>query len=334
MTGHVSLPGVTRRNLLRTGGLIGGVTAGGGLLGGGLPGGGLRSAAGNAVTRASGRAAASSGVGPLPVTEIEQIINVQGTVSNGVLDLGISRTDIPEVTKHGVPVKPGFEINGDLFFQAAPGGVVMNGDLALKPEELGPAIDAVVRNGLVWEAEHQHLYDLTPMVWFIHLRGHGPARQVAQGCAAVLAATSTPLPQSPPRDPTTPLDARRLQRIIGSPASVGSDGVVSFAVPQRGPITLGGVRISPYLNVSTPINFEPLGGEVAACVPDFGMLASQVNDVARVMAGQGWELDCLYNQETDEDPQLYFSHQWKVGNAYQLAAEVRNGLEQTSVVLS
>jgi Domain of Unknown Function (DUF1259) len=329
MTGHISLSSVTRRNLLRAGGLIGGVTAGGGLLGGVL-----RSGAGNAAELAPDRTAASSGLGPLPVTEIEQIINAQGTFTNGVLDIAIARTDIPDVTKNGVPVKPGFEINGDLFFQAVPGGVMMNGDLALKPDELGPAIDAVVRHGLVWEAEHQHLYDLTPMVWFIHLRGHGPARQVAQGCAAVLAATATPLPQSPPREPTTPLDAKRLQRIIGSPASVGSDGVVSFAVPQREPITLGGVRVSPYLNVSTPINFEPLGGEVAACVPDFGMLASQVNDVARVMSGQGWELDCLYNQETDEDPQLYFSHQWKVGNAYQLAAEVRKGLQQTSVVLS
>jgi Domain of Unknown Function (DUF1259) len=323
MKEQVSPSSLTRRNLLRAGSLATGMTVGGGLLSG----------AGNAAALAPGGTAAPSDTGPLPVTEIERIINARGTVSNGVLDIGLARADIPDVTKNGVPVKPGFEINGDLFFQAAPGGVVMNGDLALKPDELGPAIDALVSHGLVWQAEHQHLVDLTPMVWFIHLRGHGPARQVAQGCAAVLAATSTPLPQSPPRNPTTPLDAKRLQRIIGSPASVGSDGVVSFAVPQRMPITLGGVRISPYLNVSTPINFEPLGGHTAACVPDFGMLATQINDVARVMAGQGWELDCLYNQETDENPQLFFSHQWKVGNAYQLAAEVRKGLEQTSAVL-
>lgn len=32
-------------------------------------------------------------------------------------------------------------------------------------------------------------------------------------------------------------------------------------------------------------------------------------------------------------PQLYFSHQFKVGNAYTLAEEVRRGLEHLDVVI-
>lgn len=289
---------------------------------------------GSAAIQAPDRLTASARARALPVSEIQRIVRAQGTVSNGVLNIQIDRDDIPDVTKDGVPVKPGFEINGNLCFQAAPGGVMMNGDLAFKPGELNPAIDAMVCHGLTWQAEHQHLYGLSPMVWFMHMRGHGPARLVAEGCAAVLAATSTPLPQAPPANPGTPLDVTRLERIIGSSATVGSDGVVSFQIPQRIPLVLGGMLISPYLNVFTSVEFEPLGrGGDAAVVPDFGMLADQVNDVARVMRGQGWELDCLYNQETDEFPQLYFSHQWKTGNAYRLAAEVRRGLEMTSVVL-
>ncbi len=47
------------------------------------------------------------------------------------------------------------------------------------------------------------------------------------------------------------------------------------------------------------------------------------------MRSQGWEINCLYNQETDEQPQLYFSHDYKVGDAYALAAEVRRGLDVT-----
>ena len=74
-----------------------------------------------------------------------------------------------------------------------------------------------------------------------------------------------------------------------------------------------------------------LGGDKAVAVPDFGLLASQVDPVARTMRSQGWESDCLYNQETGEKPQLYFSHQFKVGNAYELAKEIRRGLELTSV---
>jgi hypothetical protein len=63
------------------------------------------------------------------------------------------------------------------------------------------------------------------------------------------------------------------------------------------------------------------------------MTGDQIDAVAKTMRSQGWELDCLYNQETEEQPQLYFSHNFKVGNAYDLAREVRRGLEQTSVVL-
>jgi hypothetical protein len=316
---------LTRRKVLRAGGIAGGLAAGAPLLVGATAG------TSRAATRTARETWAPAGT--LPTAEIEKIMRAQGTVSNGVLNIEIDRDDIANVTKDGVPVKPGFEINGNFCFQAAPGGVIMNGDLAFKPGELDPAIDAMIAHGLTWQAEHQHLFGLTPMVWFMHMRGHGTARQVAEGCAAVLAATSVPLPQAPPKHPTTPLDVKRLERIIGSSATVGSDGVVSFQIPRRERITLGGVRISPYLNVYTPVDFEPLGGDRAAVVPDFGLTAGEVNRVARMMRGQGWELDCLYNQETDECPQLYFSHQWKVGNAYTLAAEVRRGLEQTNVVL-
>ena len=324
MAEHPGTSTVTRRNLLRAGGLAGGLAASAPLL----------AVVSSAATRTPARASAPADTaGSLPVAEIEKIIRAQGTVSNGVLNIEIDRDDVPNVKKHGVPVKPAFEINGNLCFQAGPGGVMMNGDLAFKPSELNPAIDAMIKHGLAWQAEHQHLFSLEPMMWFMHMRGRGSARKVAEGCAAVLAATSTPLPQAPPKNPTTPLNVKRLERIIGSSATVGSDGVVSFQIPRRDPITLGEVRISPYLNVYTPIDFEPLGGDTAAVVPDYGMVTGEIANVTRTMRRQGWEVDCLYNQETDESPQLYFSHHWKVGNAYRLAAEVRRGLEKMNVML-
>jgi hypothetical protein len=265
---------------------------------------------------------------------IESIIRAKGTVSNGVLNIEIDRDDIPNVRKNGVPIKPAFEINGNLCFQAlSDGSVMLNGDLAFKDTELNPAIDQMLAHGLVFQAMHQHLFDLQPMVWFMHMRGRGSARALAEGCHAVLSATSTPLPQAPPKHPSTPLDVKRLSAIIGAPGTVGASGVVSFEIPRRNPIHLGGVRISPFLNVYTPIAFQPLGGAQAVVVPDFGQEAQEVGPCARTMRSQGWQIDCLYNQETDEQPQLYFSHDFKVGNAYQLAREVRRGLEQLNVVL-
>jgi hypothetical protein len=248
------------------------------------------------------------------------------------LQIEIDRDDIPGVHKEGVPVKPAFQINGTACFQAlSDGSVMLNGDLAFKPQELNPAIDQMLRHGLVWQAMHQHLWGLQPMVWFMHFRGRGSASKLAEAVRAVLSVTSTPLPQAPPQHPATPLDAGRLSKIIGQPATVGASGVVTIDVPRRDRIILGGVRISPELNVFTPVGFQPLGGSQAVVVPDFGMTASEIQKVTAVMRAQGWEQDCLYNQETDEQPQLYFDHMFKIGDAYQLAQEVRRGLDQMNV---
>ena len=38
---------------------------------------------------------------------------------------------------------------------------------------------------------------------------------------------------------------------------------------------------------------------------------------------------CLYNQETAEHPQLYFSHDFKTGDAIALARQLRRGIDRT-----
>jgi hypothetical protein len=314
----------SRRQVLRLGGAAGGLLAAGPLL-----------AAGSAEAASKAHGAAVSPAAGLPVKLIERIVGAQGTVSSGVLQIEIDRDDIPGVHKEGVPIKPSFEINGTFCFQALhDGSVVMNGDFAFKPEEMNPAIDQMLRHGLVWQAQHQHLFGLQPMVWFMHMRGRGSARQLAEAVHAVLKVTSVPLPQAPPKNPKTPLDVHRLAAIIGGAATVGAAGVVTVDVTRRDRVRLGGVEISPELNIFTPVSFQPMGGDHAVVVPDFGMTAQEIQPVTRVMRAQGWEANCLYNQETDEFPQLYFSHQFKVGNAYQLAREVRRGLDHMNMAFT
>ena len=60
------------------------------------------------------------------------------------------------------------------------------------------------------------------------------------------------------------------------------------------------------------------------------MAADEVNPVVELMLNDlHWFQGCLYNQETDEHPQLYFAHMLKVGDAYSLAHEIRKGLDKT-----
>lgn len=289
------------------------------------------------LAAASSKVAAWSG-GSLPVKQIEEIMQAPGMVTDGVLDIHIERKDlnvIQRIPGDGViPFKPAWENNGDFFFQSLGNGqAILNGDFGgLLPTEIDPFIDKLLEGGLVFQALHQHFYDLDPQVYFIHFRGIGDPLQLARAAIAAVKVTGTPLPQSSPSHPTTPLPAKELGRIIGVPATVEDSGVVSLSVPRRNSVTLGGVKISPFLNIATAIAFEPLGNGLAAAAPDFSMIASEVQNVVRVMRQQGWVIGCLYNQETDEQPQLYFSHQVKVGNAIELAREIRRGLDQTNSV--
>jgi hypothetical protein len=209
------------------------------------------------------------------------------------------------------------------------GRALLNGDLALRPDELQPFIDALLRHGLIFQSFHQHLPDLDPPVWFMHFRAVGDPLALARAAHAAVRARATPLPQAPPPHPTTPLDPGRLGRILHGEAEVGSDGVVTVSVLRKGRFTLGGVEARSETNLLTTVDFKPLGGTRAAVVPDFALVADEVEPVMRVMRARDRFVGCLYNQETDEHPQLYFSHQLKVGDAHRLAHEVRAGLNHT-----
>lgn len=268
----------------------------------------------------------------LPKQQMDSILQLQGTKSNGVLSYSFDRTDITNVTLHGVPIKPSFEINGDMDFQPLGGKrAFLNGDLPVPTDKVDATINTIIHSGLVFQAEHQHFYDFTPIVWFIHIRGRGDAVALAQKVHRVLRAAGTPLPQSSPSNPRTPFDVARLKRILHAyDASVGSDGVVTFFVARRNPIYIDGIRVNPSTNIATNIAFEPLNssGSQAAAAPDFGMQAGEINRVVGTMQAKGWDIGCLYNQETAETPQLYFSHQFKTGDPYTLARQIRRGLDQ------
>jgi hypothetical protein len=271
--------------------------------------------------------------GTLPADQIQQIVQAQGTVTNGVLSIDIERQDIGDVAGPlGVTFTPAFEVDGTLTFQPLGyGKAFFNGDLALKPEETNPVIDAIVADGLIFQAFHQHYIETSPNVWFIHFRGEGDPLDLARAVHNVLKATATPLPQTMPANPTTPLDPDRLAAILHGDAQVGDEGVVTVSISRTDTIVIDGIRVSPEANISTEVQFKPLSSSSsnAAVGPDFSMTSSEVQPVVSLMRRQGWFVGCLYNQETNEDPQLYFSHMLKTGDAYTLAQEVRRGLDLT-----
>ena len=302
-------------------------------LGGGVAAGGLLSAASPMAAGAATRPPLTQS-GTLPVKQIESIVQAQGTVTNGVLVIDIERKDMGNVAGPiGVTFTPAFELDGSLTFQPLGQNLAFfNGDLPLRPAETQPFIDALVAKGIVFQAFHQHYIEMRPNVWFIHFRALGNPLTIAEGIHRAIKVTSTPLPQAPPAHPTSPLNAKLLGQILHGQASIGDQGVVTVNVSRKDQIVIDGVQVSPEANIATGIEFKPLSttGDKAAAAPDFGMIGPEVQPVVSLMRRQGWFVGCLYNQETDETPQLYFAHMLKTGDAYTLAAEVRRGLDQTN----
>jgi hypothetical protein len=287
-------------------------------------------AAGAAPSEAGPRRAATD----LPVKQIENIMQADGTVSrSGILEVDQARSDLS--ISAGTPstsLATGV-IHQETFFQSlGKGRAIVNGDLALRPQEIQPVIDALGTGGLVFQAEHQHLYDMTPMVWFVHFRGTGDPLKLARSVQAAVKTTATPLPQrvSASPTPTTSLPAQQIGKILGGEASVGRNGTVSVNVPRTDRIRLGGVTVDPGLNVSTGITFQPTSAGQAIAIPDFSMTAKEVDPVTKTMRANKWLVECLYNQETAESPQLYFAHMFKAGNPITLARQIRAGLDHTA----
>jgi hypothetical protein len=138
------------------------------------------------------------------------------------------------------------------------------------------------------------------------------------------------LPQTKPAKLTSPLPKDAIGKILGADVEVAEHGVLQIVVPRTDAIHLGGIAVKPALNISSNISIQPLGADKAAAAPDFAMKADEVWPVIATMRRHGWTVHCLYNQETAEDPQLYFAHMMKTGEPLALVREIRDGLDRTA----
>lgn len=86
----------------------------------------------------------------LPVKHIERVLRADGQMSHGVLEVDLNRSDV-EATggQSHASFVAGFQLQHEIYSQSLrPGRAIVNGDLALKPSEIQPVIDAMLAKGL------------------------------------------------------------------------------------------------------------------------------------------------------------------------------------------
>jgi hypothetical protein len=134
--------------------------------------------------------------------KVDAAIGRKAIVSGDVHRYGFPRTDL-NVSLDDITLKPAFALGGWVAFKPMNAEVMVMGDLVLLETEITPAMTKLIENRIEITAIQNHLLRAKPMLFYLHVGGHGDAIELATAIRAELAASKTPLEASAtgPRPP-------------------------------------------------------------------------------------------------------------------------------------
>jgi hypothetical protein len=244
--------------------------------------------------------------------------------------VGFPRRDLT-VTSGGVTILPNLALGGYASFAKYPRGHAMvMGDLVVTETEAPAVTDALQAGGLPVTAIHKHLLAESPPLWWMHIAGMGDAVGLARAVKAAVDKTATPPPAPAGPPGTVDLNTTGIDAALGGKGSING-GVYQFTFARRDTITEDRYVVPSGLGVSTPLNFQPLGGGRAAISGDFAMTAGEVQNVLATLRGAGISVVSLHNHALDDSPRLFYTHFWATGDGVALATGLRAALDQTAI---
>lgn len=270
----------------------------------------------------------------LDTKAIEQAIGKPGEMKDDVYKVSLPRKDL-SVSVKGVNLKPGFALGSWIAFKQDEKGVILDGDLVLTEEEVGPVLTKLRKEGIEVSALHNHLIGETPRVMYLHIEGKGDAGNMAMHLKEALGLTATPMgPPSPKAvgaamsttGEEADFDAELIQKELGYKGKI-KDGVLHISVPRPEPIKMAGATLPPSMGMATAFNFQ-LGGEnKVATTGDFVMVRDDVDRVTKALTEHGILITALHNHLVHGTPDLYFMHFWADDSAEKVAKGLRAGLD-------
>src|SRR5437016_6920019 len=156
-------------------------------------------------------------------TAIEKAIGKGGELKDNVYKISLPRKDL-SVTVKGVKVKPGLALGSWVAFTEGGDKAVMDGDLVLTEDEVGPVFEKLRKERIEITALHNHLIGETPRVMFLHVAGRGDPGRLARKIKEALSLTATPIESSPAKHDETSakkdsggaeFDVKAIQKELG-----------------------------------------------------------------------------------------------------------------------
>ena len=270
---------------------------------------------------------------PREYQEVLKYLDKTGDYKDGVLKVNLPRNDL-QVTVSDVPTPTAFGFGGWVSMtKAEDGKEVMMGDLVLRPGEVWPVMSALLDHGLEVTAIHHHFFWEDPRVAFMHIHGHGSAKDLARALKPGLevfirppAAGDAPPPSNPPA-PQGKLDTAKIAEIVGH-AGEQSGSVYKITV-GRDDLRLKemGATINARMGLNSWAAFVGTKDQ-AAVAGDVAMLESEVTPVLKALLRNGLAVVAIHNHMIGIQPQIVFLHYWGQGSAEKLATGFRAALDQ------
>ena len=270
----------------------------------------------------------------LDITAIEQAMGRGGDWHEDVYKVSFLRKDL-SVAVRGVSLKAGFALGTWIAFKQAEKDAVIDGDLVLTEDEVGPVVRTLRKEGIEISALHNHLIGEMPRLMYLHIAGKGDAGKMATHLKDALSLTATPMgpPSAKPLGAglrtaaeEADFDAEVIQKELGYKGK-SKDGVLHIFVPRPEQITMAGAILPPSMGMATALNFQSAGGNKVAATGDFVMMRDEVDRVSKALTEHGILITALHNHLVHGSPDLYFMHFWANDNAENVAKALRAGLD-------
>ena len=272
-----------------------------------------------------GAALAAPATGP-DTDVIARVTALQPDVKNGVAKVSVPRADV-SVTADGIKLSPFQGLTSWAAFTGSGAKTVVMGDMTLAEDEVTPAMDAALANGLEVTALHNHFAFDRPRILFMHIAGTGSAERLATGVRKVLDAVKdarkSPTPAEGFGGPAIPvensIDPKPLEAILGTTGQA-KDGMAKFVFAKK--TIAHGMELGPEMGVNTWAAFA--GSPQAAVVDgDFAMLEGELQGVLKALRAAHINVVAIHSHMTHEEPRIMFLHYWGKGPAEDLARGIK-----------
>jgi hypothetical protein len=123
--------------------------------------------------------------GTIDTAKIARLIGHEGEQSGQVYKITVGRDDI-NLKEMGAPINARMGLNTWAAFYGSDANAEIAGDVAMLADEVTPVVKALRGNDLNVVAIHNHMIGGSPVIYFLHYWGTGPAERLANGFKAAL----------------------------------------------------------------------------------------------------------------------------------------------------